>query len=281
MTQIAIGSAVEDRYKALGLTQDTLAWAAGVSSSTVRNVLASRVGRTWPRVARALGWARDSAVQMRDGEQPTEIVPLDALRPLLAAALRLREKRDARADAVLEFCEDLVANAELVETEEVIVKGGEREIRRLINKYWPMVKSQLSPDEAEPLIEYFRDFGWRDVRGGSGVITTHAELSATGQKVASGSGELEAETDLPAPAPEGPVVRIYDQYVSTSKLPLSIETLLEDGAVRDHAVFSAPEDSLKMAVVTIVDQDQQQPTTRDRHWWLQMLRVIDESSREV
>lgn len=161
MDSTAIGDAVEARYKKLGLTQERLAWLAGVSNSTIRNVLHGRVSeaRTWPRVAQALGWKRRSLDQLRAGEEPEEILSVDALRSLWAGATRLEEESgdSEAAESVIRMYDDLVLQIGLVDSG----LRNEKHVRDVIERLWSVVVRRLSPDESEPLSEAFQDFGWR------------------------------------------------------------------------------------------------------------------------
>ncbi|GAA0347697.1 hypothetical protein NE235_10580 [Actinoallomurus spadix] len=193
MEKVAIGAAVEARYKQLGLTQDTLAFLAGVSNSTIRNVLHSRVNvaRTWPRVERALGWVHGSLSALRDGDAPEEVLPLEALKSLQSAILRKAAAADddEAMDIAAGLYEELVNALQRFSTG----NGSGYEVRELIDDAWDALNEYLSPAEAEPLLDGFRDFAWR----GPSV-----NIRASLQSAASAKGSLHRSTsvDLSGPA---------------------------------------------------------------------------------
>jgi transcriptional regulator with XRE-family HTH domain len=70
-----LGRAVYTRRRQLGLSQQELAEAAGVSQTTIRNIEAGRVGArrgpSVPLVERALGWKAGSGEDVLAGGEPT------------------------------------------------------------------------------------------------------------------------------------------------------------------------------------------------------------------
>lgn len=158
MSSIDVGAAVDARYKQLGLTQESLAWLAGVSHTTIRNVLHGRVSaaRTWPRVERALGW-NNSLKALSQGEKPEEILATSALKSLFTGILRVQEQDEARGQDALKKYEYMITMILKMETG----WSNDAVVRSVIQELWPTVVAVLSPAEAEPLAEAFTDFGWR------------------------------------------------------------------------------------------------------------------------
>lgn len=72
-----LGRAVYTRRRQLGLSQQELAEAAGVSQTTIRNIEAGRVGArrgpSVPLVERALGWKAGSGEDVLAGGEPTVV----------------------------------------------------------------------------------------------------------------------------------------------------------------------------------------------------------------
>lgn len=228
MTEIAIGPAVEQRYKELGLTQETLAWIAGVSNSTVRNALASRVGkrRTWPSIERALAWRSGSLERMQDGLEPEEAMPTEAARAILKATLRLHDAdNDRAARRVLTLYTNIQTLGRDDDQPDAFIDGM---IRDNIRQAWPAISEQLTPSEAEPLAEVFRDYGWR---GEVIRSSTHYSPHFAGAP----SAERTPKT--------------------TPRLPSEVQELLDRGYVLDYGVVAAPSSHLKFVVMAVQTGD--------------------------
>lgn len=308
MDAVEVGDAVEARYKALGLTQESLAYLAGVSNTTVRNVLRGRVSaaRTWPRLARALGWDPDGSLSdLQQGLEPRELMQVDALKNVYVAVMRLADSGDDRARQLIDFYENYTKKIEAHE----IGWSGDRDVRSAIDLFWPMLASQLSPAEAEPIAEEFRDFGWRrrtaaptdkaslraDPLPGaytSGGYTSGGRYSP-GTDIPSSSSESGEPTDEASQAARdrhraedrelmeiilaeiSPLTQDRAGINAFRRLPIRIQGALEHGEVLDSDVIPLP-DAEGMSIVTLVlrDKTMTEPlTSEDRAVLMRALSV--------
>jgi transcriptional regulator with XRE-family HTH domain len=271
MTELRIGQAVESRYKELGLTQELLASLAGVSLTTVQNVLHNRVGfpRTWPRLERALGW-RDSRDALQNGSPPQEIFPTAALRGLYLAAGR---SPDEERERLVRLYEDMLSRVNLVGDS----WKNDGLIRSSIKKIWPLTKARLAPQELEPVVEAFRDFGWRGESDEDYLQDPWAPFSAkpSTQQQGVGPGDnADAEEAIASLAGEPHDGRqvvdrdVLEKLMSSlavvakdpegvnafRRLPVRVQQALLDGEIADAEVLPLPK-VLGMSVITIAVRD--------------------------
>ena len=78
-----LAGAIRERRQALGMTQQQLAEAAGVTRTTIKNLEGARQPTkrppaSLPAVEHALGWTLGSARAILDGDKPTPIAGTDA-----------------------------------------------------------------------------------------------------------------------------------------------------------------------------------------------------------
>lgn len=286
MTDRPIGNAVELRYKELGLTQESLAALAGVSLTTVQNVLHGRVGvaRTWPRIERALGW-HDSLNALQAGQKPRELLPTEALKSLFAALTRLIANDDPATENALRLWENL-ANNILVADDAIL--GTDSFARGDIEHLWPHIRRELSPSELEPLAEAFRDFGWREPRSRppegrpSDESAGPHEAQAIADDVAAALSRdpgcgckpvFDKETRLKMLAGIDALARDTEGMNAFRRLPLRVQEALSDGEVLDSDTTALTEDG-DMTIVTMVVRRGGSPTTaEDRTLLVNSLRV--------
>lgn len=92
------GKVIRARREALAMSQEQLAWLAGVSRTTIRNIEADRVeeARTWIDVETALGWKPGGLEAIRSGRDPEPYLPEEALRILSLGLIRGKEYEELK-----------------------------------------------------------------------------------------------------------------------------------------------------------------------------------------
>lgn len=251
VNETAIGEAIEARYKALGLTQESLAWLAGVSISTVRNVLHGRVvaGRTWPQVEQALGWLPDSLDLLKSDQPPEEILSLPTLKSMFTGMVRANS-----AEARKHYQTIALHSA----AEQAGFGSDDREETWAVAGIWTAIKDHLTVTEAQPLQELFRAYGLR------GADANEAGL---------------AEGDVPPEHPHGPA-QPGGRAMGIAVLPLRVADLLEKGGVRDWDMASTPDGTMHIITLAVTN-GAMEPSERDRRFWLELLAHRDDEEAGI